>query len=87
LPHYWGGFDFVAAFSDAGSAGGGGNEHRQDAVCATYVLVAIVRKRLNLEASLYTILQIVSVPVFEKIPLRTAFSSETYDCDTDIENN
>src|SRR4051812_28839780 len=31
----WGGFDFVAAFSDAQSVGGGGNEHRQDAVRAT----------------------------------------------------
>src|SRR3954463_155395 len=41
---------------------------------SVYVLVAIVRKRLNLEASLYTILQVVSVSVFEKTPLRTAFS-------------
>ena len=46
-----------------------------------------MRKRLNLEASLYTILQMVSVPVFEKVPLRTAFSSEAYSCDTEIENN
>jgi hypothetical protein len=34
-----------------------------------YVLVAIVKKRLNLNASLYTILQIVSVNLFEKTPL------------------
>ncbi len=34
-----------------------------------YVLVAIVKKRLNLDASLYTILQIVSVNLFEKTPL------------------
>ena len=54
---------------------------------SVYVLVAIVRKRLNLEASLYTILQVVSVSVFEKIPLRTAFSPEAYSCDTEIENN
>jgi len=54
---------------------------------SVYVLVAIVRKRLNLEASLYTILQVVSVSVFEKIPLRTAFSPEFYSCDTEIENN
>jgi hypothetical protein len=32
-----------------------------------YVLVAIVKKRLQFEASLYTILQILSVSLFEKI--------------------
>ncbi len=36
---------------------------------AVYVLVAIVKKRLHREASLYTILQILSVSLFEKIPL------------------
>ena len=34
-----------------------------------YVLVAIVRKRLGLEASLYQILQILSVTLFEKVPI------------------
>jgi len=34
-----------------------------------YVLVAIIKKRLRLEASLYTILQSLSVTLFEKIPL------------------
>lgn len=34
-----------------------------------YVLVAIVKKRLKTEASLYTILQILSLTLFEKIPL------------------
>ena len=34
-----------------------------------YVLVAIVKKRLNTEASLYTILQILSLTLFEKTPL------------------
>jgi hypothetical protein len=38
------------------------------AVC-TYVLVAIVRKRLRLEASMHEILQILSLSLFEKIPL------------------
>jgi IS4 transposase len=33
-----------------------------------YVLVAIVRKRLELEASLYQILQILSLTLFEKTP-------------------
>ena len=36
---------------------------------AVYVLVAIVKKRLNTEASLYTILQILSLTLFEKTPL------------------
>jgi hypothetical protein len=38
-----------------------------------YVLVAIVRKRLGLEASLYQILQIFSVTLFEKVPILQAF--------------
>jgi IS4 transposase len=41
---------------------------------AVYVLVAIVKKRLHLEASLYTILQILSVSLFEKIPLSHALT-------------
>ena len=36
---------------------------------SVYVLVAIVRKRLALEASLYQILQILSVTLFEKTPI------------------
>jgi hypothetical protein len=36
---------------------------------AVYVLVAIVKKRLGSEASLYTILQILSLTLFEKTPL------------------
>jgi hypothetical protein len=38
------------------------------AVCV-YVLIAIVKKRLALHASLYTILQLLSVTAFEKIPI------------------
>ena len=36
---------------------------------AVYVLVAIAKKRLSLDASLYTLLQILSVTLFEKIPI------------------
>ncbi len=39
-----------------------------------YVLVAIIKKRLNLDASLYTLLQILSVTLFEKMPLQHAFA-------------
>ena len=35
---------------------------------STYVLVAIVRKRLKIQASLYEMLQILSLTMFEKIP-------------------
>ena len=41
---------------------------------SVYVLVAIVRKRLRLEASLYTMLQVFSVTVFEKISIQSALS-------------
>lgn len=36
---------------------------------SVYVLVAILKKRLNIPASLYTILQILSVSIFERTPL------------------
>src|ERR1700757_4132365 len=42
---------------------------------SVYVLVAIVRKRLGLEASLYQILQILSVTLFEKEPILQVFES------------
>lgn len=42
---------------------------------SVYVLVAIVKKRLNLNHSLYTILQILSVTLLEKIQLLQALSS------------
>ena len=41
---------------------------------AVYVLVAIVKKRLKLDASLHTLLQILSVTVFEKVPLQHALT-------------
>jgi hypothetical protein len=40
---------------------------------SVYVLVAIIRKRLNLQVSLYTLLQILSVTLFEKMPVQQAF--------------
>ena len=42
---------------------------------SVYVLVAIVKKRLNLDASLHTLLQILSVTLFEKMPLQQAFTT------------
>ena len=49
---------------------------------SVYVLVAIVRKRLDLDASLYTLLQIFSVTLFEKIDLKQALTMEEYKPDT-----
>jgi transposase len=43
-----------------------------------YVLVAIIKKRMKLDLSLYTILQILSVSLFEKIPLYKALSDQHY---------
>jgi len=45
---------------------------------SVYVLIAILKKRLQLEASLYTILQILSVTIFERIPILQVFSSIEY---------
>ena len=45
---------------------------------SVYVLVAIIKKRLHLDASLYTILQILSVTIFEKMPLNQVFSGSSY---------
>ena len=42
---------------------------------SVYVLVAIVRKRLELEASLYQILQILSITLFEKTPILQALQA------------
>ncbi|PJA51845.1 MAG: IS4 family transposase, partial [Candidatus Marinimicrobia bacterium CG_4_9_14_3_um_filter_48_9] len=36
---------------------------------SAYILVAIVKKRLNIDLTLYTILQIISVSLFEKVPI------------------
>lgn len=43
---------------------------------STYVLVAIVKKQLKLRQSLYTILQILSISLFEKMPILQLFSAD-----------
>ena len=45
---------------------------------ATYVLIAIVNKRLDIQLPLYTILQVLSVSLFEKIPISRAFQDSEY---------
>ena len=48
---------------------------------SVYVLVAIVRKRLELETSLYQILQVLSLTLFEKTPILRALQESNYDND------
>jgi len=43
-----------------------------------YVLIAIVKKRLNLDISLYTFLQILSVNMFEKVPILQLVTENDY---------
>ncbi len=52
---------------------------------SVYVLVAIVRKRLGLEVSLYQILQILGLTLFEITPILQAL--QTIDRDADSSEN
>jgi IS4 transposase len=45
---------------------------------SVYLLVAIVKKRLNLPGSLYTLLQVLSVTLFEKMPIQQALQQKNY---------
>jgi transposase len=52
-----------------------------------YLLVAILKKRLGLTASLYTILQVLSVSVFERSPINQLLANSIYRNETfDIDN-
>jgi hypothetical protein len=54
---------------------------------ATYVLIAIVKKELQLDASLYTCLQILSVSVFEKTEVSCALQPDRSESDPPISDN
>jgi hypothetical protein len=54
---------------------------------SVYVLVAIVRKRLGLNASLYQILQILSVTLFEKDPILQVLQAPPYQSDRLVDSN
>jgi len=45
---------------------------------STYVLVAIMKKRLKIDLTLYTILQILSIALFEKMPILKALTANDY---------
>jgi len=46
---------------------------------SVYVLVAVIKKRLDLDLSLYTILQILSVTAFEQLPIRQVLTNSSYE--------
>ena len=55
---------------------------------STYVLVAILKKQLALDLSMYTILQILSITLFEKTPILQGildFSRQTTETDACIQ--
>ena len=54
---------------------------------SVYVLVAIVKKRLDLDATLYTLLQILSVTLFEKMPIQQALSYDQPPSDDLVADN
>ena len=45
---------------------------------SVYILVAIMKKQLQIDLSLYTILQILSITLFEKMPILQALTADTY---------
>jgi len=51
------------------------------------VVVAILRKRLGLEASLYQILQVLSLTLFEKVPILQALQPSDSQNDLDADPN
>jgi hypothetical protein len=54
---------------------------------SVYVLVAIMKKQLNIQASLYTILQVLSVSAFERTPLFQLLAKPDYKSqEVDIDN-
>jgi hypothetical protein len=48
---------------------------------SVYVLIAIIKKRLGIKENLYTILQVLSITIFEKTPLFQAITGSEYKCD------
>lgn len=54
---------------------------------SVYVLVAIVKKELRVERSLYEILQVLSLTLFEKTPLFQALQGEIDASEQDADRN
>jgi hypothetical protein len=54
---------------------------------SVYLLVAIIRKRLNIQASLYTILQVLSVSIFERTMINLLLTFYDYITDQVDDDN
>ena len=54
---------------------------------SAYVLVAIVKRRLDLDAPLHTLLQILSVTLFEKMPLNQCLLERDHTSGQDMDPN
>ncbi len=54
---------------------------------SVYVLLAIIKKKLKIEHSLYTFLQLISISVFEKTPIISMFSDSNYTNEIDHNYN
>ena len=54
---------------------------------SVYVLVAIMKKRMQIDMSLYTILQILSITLFEKKPLLQILTDSDYKNQITIDDN
>ena len=54
---------------------------------SVYVMVAIIRKRLNLDASLYTLMQVFSVTIFEKASIESLILQMTDSSAPDVNDN
>ena len=54
---------------------------------SVYLIVAIIRKRLKIEASLYTMLQILSIAIFERTEIIQLLAMSRYNNETDANHN
>ena len=53
----------------------------------TYVLVAILKKRMNMDVSLYTLLQVLSLTLFDRTPINQLVSESDYDSQDPVLGN
>jgi len=54
---------------------------------SVYILLAIIKKKLRIEHSLYTFLQVISISIFEKMPINSMFSENNYINNSDCSDN
>ena len=54
---------------------------------SVYVLLAIIKKKLKIEHSLYTFLQLISISIFEKTPIISMYSDSSYINEVDYNSN